>query len=59
MKNLRRNFERFCLRNRSKGIPNLMLYIALGSGVVFLMSMFNGGEMLYEWLRFDIPDEID
>ena len=53
MKNLRRNFERFCLRNRSKGIPNLMLYITLGSGVVFLMSMFNGGEMLYEWLRFD------
>ena len=53
MKNFRRDFERFCLRNRNKGIPNLMLYIILGSGVVFLLSMFNGGEMLYEWLRFD------
>lgn len=53
MKNFRRDFERFCLRNRNKGIPNLMLYIVLGSGVVFLLSMFNGGSILYEWLRFD------
>ena len=53
MKNFRRDFERFCLRNRNKGIPNLMLYIILGSGAVFLLSMFNGGEILYEWLRFD------
>jgi len=53
LKNLRRNFERFCLRNRDKGIPNLMLYIVLGSGVVFLLSMFNGGDVLYNWLCFD------
>ena len=40
MKNLRRNFERFCLRNRNKGIRNLMLYICIGNAVVYLLSMF-------------------
>ena len=53
MGKLRRNFERFCLRNRNKGIPNLMLYIALGNAVVTLLSMFNGGSMLYYLLCFD------
>ena len=51
--NLRRSFERFCYRNRNKGIPNLMLYIAIGSAIVYLLSMINGGSILYEWLRFD------
>ena len=40
MKNLRRIFERFCLRNRNKGIRNLMLYICIGNAVVYLLSMF-------------------
>ena len=53
MKNLRNRFERFCLRNRDKGIPNLMLYITLGAGLVFVLSMIDGGSILYEWLRFD------
>jgi len=51
--NLRRNFERFCYRNRSKGIPNLMLYVTVGSAIVYLLSLINGGTILYEWLRFD------
>ena len=34
MKDLRRRFERFCLKNRGKGIPNLMLVIAIGNLVV-------------------------
>ena len=51
--NLRRNFERFCYRNRNKGIPNLMLYIVIGSAIVYLMSMINGGTILYQVLRFD------
>ena len=29
MKDLRKNFERFCLKNRNRGIPNLMLVIAI------------------------------
>ena len=53
MKNLRTRFNRFCLRNRDKGIPNLMLYIALGNAIVALMSMINGGGVLYELLCFD------
>ena len=53
MKNLRTRFNRFCLRNRDKGIPNLMLYIALGNAIVLLMTMVNGGTFLYELLCFD------
>lgn len=53
MKKLRQRFERFCLRNHSKGIPNLMLYICLGSGVVAFVSMVNGGYFLYDFLCFD------
>ncbi len=53
MKNLRTRFNRFCLRNRDKGIPNLMLYITLGNAIVLLMSMINGGSVLYELLCFD------
>jgi hypothetical protein len=53
LKNLRRNFERFCYNNRGKGIPNLMLYIVIGSAIVYLLSLINGGSALYELLRFD------
>ena len=50
---LRTRFERFCYRNRDKGIPNLMLYVTIGAAIVYLMGMINGGEILYEYLRFD------
>ena len=53
MKNLRLRFERFCFKNRDKGIKNLMLYISLGAALVFLMSQFAGNNMLYYWLYFD------
>ena len=53
MKNLRRKFERFCFQNRDKGIPNLMLYVVLGSALVSFMTMINGGSMLYDLLAFD------
>ena len=51
--NLRRNFERFCYKHQHKGIPNLMLYITLGSAIVTLLSMVNGGNQLYSLLCFD------
>ena len=51
--NLRRGFERFCYRNRDKGIPNLMLYIVLGSALVYLMSMVDNSDTLYYALCFD------
>ncbi len=53
MKNLRSRFERFCFRNRNKGIPNLMLYIVLGSAVVYLYTMVTGDNTLYSLLYFD------
>lgn len=38
MKKLRARFELFCFKNRSKGIPNLMLYVGIGTFLVSLMS---------------------
>jgi len=53
LKNLRRRFEQFCFRNRTKGIPNLMLYITLGSAIVYLVCMFSGNYTLYNYLAFN------
>ena len=53
LKNLRRNFERFCYQNRSKGIPNLMLYISIGAALVYIMSMVDKSNTLYNALCFD------
>ena len=53
MKNLRTRFNRFLLRNRDKGIPNLMLYLSIGSAIVYLMSHMAGNMVLYNWLCFD------
>lgn len=53
MKNLRGKFERFCYQNRNKGIPNLMLYVTLGSAIVYILSMFDQSDTLYNALCFD------
>ncbi len=53
MKNLRRGFNRFCFKNRNKGIPNLMLYIVLGNAVVYFLSMLAQNYTLYDVLCFD------
>ena len=53
MKNLRRQFDLFCYRNRNKGIPNLMLYIVLGTAVVYVMSQMSRNPFLYNLLYFD------
>lgn len=53
LKNLRRQFELFCYKNRTKGIPNLMLYIVLGTAVVYLMSDISRNYLLYNLLYFD------
>ncbi len=50
---LRQRFERFCYRNRDKGIPNLMLYISIGTAIVFLMSLFDKSSTLYYALCFN------
>ena len=53
MKNLRRKFDLYCYKNRNKGIPNLMLYIVLGTAIVYLMSQMSGNYLLYNILCFD------
>ena len=53
MKNLRRDFERFCYRHRSKGIPNLMLYIALGTAIMYVFMLIDPSYALYRALCFD------
>ena len=53
LKNLRRKFDIYCYKNRDKGIPNLMLYIVLGTALVYLMSDIAGNSGLYNMLYFD------
>jgi membrane associated rhomboid family serine protease len=53
LKNLRRKFERFCYEHRNIGIPNLMLYVTLGSAIVYILSMFDQSYTLYNALCFD------
>lgn len=53
MKSLRNRFERFCFRNRDKGIPNLMLYISLGTALVYLFAFASQNMVLYNYLCFD------
>ena len=53
MKNLRRSFDRFCFQHRNKGIPNLMLYMVLGSAVTYLFSLITNNALLYNLLCFN------
>ena len=51
--NLRRKFDRFCFKHRNKGIPNLMLYLCIGTAVIYLFSTVMNSYVLYAWLGFD------
>ena len=53
MKNLRKRFNVFCYQNRNKGIPNLMLYVTLTSGVIYLISLITQNYVFQEALSFD------
>ena len=53
MKNLRSRFERWCFANRDKGIPNLMLYITVGTAIVYIISQMTGNYTLWNLLYFD------
>ena len=50
---MKQRVARFFLRNRDKGIPNLMLYICIGSAIVAFAGLINGGSILYQALCFD------
>ena len=53
MKNLRKKFDIFCFKNRDKGIPNLMLYLCLGTAIVYLFSLFTENYIIYDLFAFD------
>ena len=53
LKKLRNKFERFCYENRNKGIPNLMLYVSIGSAIVYIMSLMDRSFTLYSALCFN------
>ena len=53
MKNLRKKFDIFCFKNRDKGVPNLMLYLCLGTAIVYLFSLFTENYIIYDLFAFD------
>lgn len=53
MKNLRRKFERLCYRNRNRGIPNLMLWIGLGTVILYLLSLIDPSGAAVSALAFN------
>ena len=53
LKSLRRKFNQFCYQNRNKGIPNLMLYISIGTAIVYVLSQIDKSSTLYYALCFD------
>lgn len=53
MKNLRRDMARFFYRNSDKGIPNLMLWIAIGNVIVYFFSLIDPSNVIYNLLVFD------
>ena len=53
MKDLRRRFDRFCLKNRDKGVPNLMLIIAIGNLIVYVLSLIDPSYVVYSALCFN------
>ncbi len=55
MKNLRQSWARFELRNRDKGIPNLMLWLGGIKLVVFLLMQMDRSGMLFAALCFSPP----
>lgn len=53
MKKISKRLEVFLYKHRNWGIPNLMLYIALGSAFVSIITIATNSTMLLELLCFD------
>ena len=53
LKKLRRNFERFCYNHKHWGIPNLMLYVAIGNVIVYFLTLIDSSELAYSLLCFN------
>ncbi len=53
MRNLRNRFNLFCYKNRHIGIPNLMLYVAITSGALYLITMITQNYAIEAALEFN------
>ncbi|NLV86587.1 MAG: rhomboid family intramembrane serine protease [Clostridiales bacterium] len=53
MKSLMRRIDRFCIDHPKFGIRNLMLYIVIGSGLVWLFGKMDGNNILINALVFN------
>lgn len=52
MHNIRRNWERFLLRNQSKGIRNLLLYVAIIKVAVYFFITMDPSGLMLQYLSF-------
>ena len=50
---LRSRFERFCYDHRNKGIPNLMLFVAIGTVIVYFFGYIDPSNVIYRFLCWD------
>ena len=53
MNELRRKWDRFLYNNSNKGIPNLMLFVSVGTLIVYFFTMIDPSNVLYRFLCFD------
>lgn len=53
MKKLMNKIDRFCWRHPNFGIPNLMIYVVIGTAIVWLFTMMDTTETLSYYLYFN------
>ena len=51
---MKKAYQRFLIKNRNKGIPNLMLYLGLSNALLYLFTLITQNINLYNLLRFDV-----
>ena len=53
MNELRRKWNRFLYNNANKGIPNLMLFVSVGTLIVYFFTLIDPSNVLYRFLCFN------
>lgn len=53
MNDLRRKWNRFLYNNSNKGIPNLMMFVSIGTLIMWIFMQIDPSNVLYYFLRFD------
>lgn len=53
MNDFKRKWDRFLYNNSNKGIPNLMLFISVGTLIVYFFTIIDPSNVLYRFLCFD------